>query len=80
MNVWHNVELAAYMEGVLLWLVLIFVGGSLGLMALKPSERVRIRNGLFLFALSLVGLLLVLFMALRPQGLLGNRKELLLEK
>ena len=30
--------------------------------------------------LFLVGLLLVLFVALRPQGLLGNRKELLLEK
>ena len=30
--------------------------------------------------LFLVGFLLVLFMALRPQGLLGNRKELLLEK
>ena len=30
--------------------------------------------------LFLVGLLLVLFMALRPQGLLGNRRELLLEK
>ena len=30
--------------------------------------------------LFLVGLLLVLFMALRPQGKLGNRRELLLEK
>jgi len=30
--------------------------------------------------LFLVGLLLVLFMALRPQGMLGNRRELLLEK
>jgi branched-chain amino acid transport system permease protein len=30
--------------------------------------------------LFLVGLLLVLFMALRPQGLLGNRRELLLER
>src|SRR5262245_32321276 len=30
--------------------------------------------------LFLVGLLLVLFMALRPQGMLGNRKELLLER
>jgi branched-chain amino acid transport system permease protein len=30
--------------------------------------------------LFLVGLLLVLFMALRPQGVLGNRRELLLEK
>lgn len=30
--------------------------------------------------LFLVGLLLVLFMALRPEGILGNRKQLLLEK
>jgi ABC-type branched-subunit amino acid transport system permease subunit len=30
--------------------------------------------------LFLVGLLLVLFMALRPQGMLGNRRELLLER
>ena len=30
--------------------------------------------------LFLVGLLLVLFMAIRPQGILGNRRELLLEK
>ena len=30
--------------------------------------------------LLLVGFLLVLFMAIRPQGLLGNRRELLLEK
>jgi branched-chain amino acid transport system permease protein len=30
--------------------------------------------------LFLVGLLLVLFMALRPQGILGNRRELLLDK
>ena len=30
--------------------------------------------------LLVVGLLLVLFMAVRPQGLLGNRRELLLEK
>src|SRR3984893_18318599 len=57
MNFWHNVQLAARMEGVFSWVVLIFIGGALGLMALKPSERVRIRNGLFLFALSFVGLL-----------------------
>jgi neutral amino acid transport system permease protein len=30
--------------------------------------------------LFLIGLLLVLFMAIRPQGILGNRRELLLEK
>jgi ABC-type branched-subunit amino acid transport system permease subunit len=30
--------------------------------------------------LFLVGLLLVLFMAFRPQGILGDRRQLLLEK
>jgi small-conductance mechanosensitive channel/CRP-like cAMP-binding protein len=77
MNFWHNVELAApHMEGILLWVVLIFIGGSLGLMALKPSERVRIRNGLFLFALSLVGLLLVATLASRGYGLSETYKWL----
>ena len=45
------------MEGVFSWVVLIFIGGALGLMALKPSDRIRIRNGLFLFVLSFVGFL-----------------------
>ena len=42
------------MGDLFLWVVLIFIGGALGLMALKPAERVRIRNGLFLFALSFI--------------------------
>lgn len=57
MNFWQNVQRAAGMEGVFLWVVLIFIGGALGLMAVKPSERMRIRNGLFLFALSFAELL-----------------------
>ena len=44
-----------------------------------PLSLIDSGNRAFL-RLFLVGLLLVLFMALRPQGLLGNRKELLLEK
>src|SRR6266481_3201918 len=63
MNFWQHVEHAAMMEGVFLWIVLIFIGGALGLMALKPNERVRIRNGLFLFALSFAGLLMVASLA-----------------
>jgi small-conductance mechanosensitive channel len=57
MNFWHNVQIASRMEGVFPWVVVIFIGGALGLLALKPNERVRIRNGLFLFALSFCGLL-----------------------
>src|SRR5882724_9945789 len=76
MNFWHNVELATPMEGIFLWVVLIFIGGSLGLMALKPTERVRIRNGLFLFALSLVGLLLVASLASRGATLSQTYKWL----
>ena len=44
-----------------------------------PLSLIDSGNRAFL-RLFLVGFLLVLFMALRPQGLLGNRKELLLEK
>ncbi len=57
MNFWQNLAHASMLEGIFIWLVLIFVGGALGLMALKPNERVRIRNGLFLFVLSFLGLL-----------------------
>ncbi|MEO8134468.1 MAG: branched-chain amino acid ABC transporter permease [Betaproteobacteria bacterium] len=44
-----------------------------------PLSLIDSGNRAFL-RLFLVGFLLVLFMALRPQGMLGNRKELLLEK
>jgi small-conductance mechanosensitive channel len=69
MNFWQNVKHASQMEGVFLWVVLLFIGGALGLLALKPNERVRIRNGLFLFALSFVGLLAVASLASRGIGL-----------
>src|SRR5882672_1538525 len=59
MNFWQQVQHAAGMEGIFLWVIVIFFGGTLGLMALQPNERVRIRNGLFLFALALVGLFTV---------------------
>jgi neutral amino acid transport system permease protein len=39
----------------------------------EPGDRAFLR-------LLLVGLLLVLFMALKPEGLLGNRRQLMLEK
>jgi small-conductance mechanosensitive channel len=57
MNFWQQVQTVSRLDGLLLWVILIFVGGALGLMALRPLERVRLRNGLFLFTLSFIGLL-----------------------
>lgn len=57
MNFWNNVQTASKLGGAFFWVVVIFIAGSLGLMALKPLDRVRIRNGLFLFALAFAGLL-----------------------
>ncbi|MCU1268011.1 MAG: Potassium efflux system KefA protein [Acidobacteria bacterium] len=47
------------MDRAFLWVVVGFLVGALILSALKPSERPRIRNGIFLFTLSLLGLLVV---------------------
>ena len=58
MNFWQSAQHAARMEG-LLSVILIFIIVALGLMALRPKERVRLRNGLFLFAISLAGLLVI---------------------
>jgi hypothetical protein len=43
---------------------------ALGSSATDPGDRIR----------ATFGLLLVLFMALRPQGWFGSRRQLLLEK
>jgi branched-chain amino acid transport system permease protein len=40
---------------------------------IEPGDRAFLR-------LLIVGLLLVLFMALKPEGILGNRRQLMLEK
>jgi ABC-type branched-subunit amino acid transport system permease subunit len=39
----------------------------------EPGDRAFLR-------LLLVGLLLVLFMALKPEGILGNRRQLMLDR
>ena len=68
MNFWHNLETASRMSGIFSWVVLVFVVGALTLWALKPSERLRIRNGMLLFLLSLFGLLGVAWLASRGLG------------
>lgn len=59
MSFWHQVTAASNMDRAFLWVVVGFLVGALILSALKPSERPRIRNGIFLFTLSLLGLLVV---------------------
>ncbi len=56
MNFWQQIQTAAEMK-TLPWLVLVFVVASLILFVVKPSERMRLRTSLLLFAVSLVGLL-----------------------
>ena len=59
MNFWQSAQHAARMEGLLLWVILIFIIVALGLMALRPKERVRLRNSLFLFAIALAVLFVI---------------------
>src|SRR6266566_8607142 len=54
MTFWQQVQVAAYSGFV--WIVLVFVLCAVLLSAIRPGERARIRNGLFLFALSFLGL------------------------
>ena|SRR2546422_4180121 len=63
MTFWQQVQAASNIGPAFVWLVLIFVVSALALSAMKPAERPRIRNSLFLFALSLVGLLIVASLA-----------------
>jgi small-conductance mechanosensitive channel/CRP-like cAMP-binding protein len=63
MTFWQQVQVASGMRGVFVWAIVIFVVAALALNTLRPVERLRIRAALFLFALSLVGLLLVASLA-----------------
>src|SRR6266404_5870240 len=65
MSFWQQVQVAAGMRGAFIWAVIIFVVAALALNALRPAERMRIRAALLLFALSLVGLLLIAWLAYR---------------
>ncbi len=59
MSYWYYVIEASRMDRAFGWVVLAFIVGALSLAFLKPAERPRIRNSLFLFLLSMLGLLLV---------------------
>lgn len=59
MTFWQQVIDASNMGPAFVWVVLAFVIGAVVLSALKPAERPRIRNGLFLFLMSLMGLMVV---------------------
>src|SRR6266568_3346184 len=53
MNFWQQIQTAAEMK-ILPWLVLIFIVALLILFVVKPSERMRLRTSLLLFAFSVV--------------------------
>lgn len=55
MNFWNQLQTAAGLEGALLSVTLVFLVGALSLYVLRPSERVRIRTAIVLFAFSLIG-------------------------
>src|SRR5687768_11617327 len=57
MTFWDNVETAATMEGVFLWVVLGYIVAAFILFAFVPTARARIRGAVLLFALAFVGLL-----------------------
>ena len=59
MNFWEQLTTAADMGPALPWVALVFIGGALVLFVLRPAERVRIRTALLLFALYLIGLLVI---------------------
>ena len=57
MNFWQQLQMAADLGPTLPWVLLIFILAAVVLFALKPSERMRIRAALLLFALAAVGLM-----------------------
>jgi small-conductance mechanosensitive channel/CRP-like cAMP-binding protein len=69
MGFWQNIEKTSGMDGVFHWLVLAFFSIATLLFYFLPNERARVRSGVFLFMLSLVGLLaasLMLQLGARP--------------
>jgi small-conductance mechanosensitive channel len=57
MNFWANVQKAAGMPDYFFWVVLGFLVVAFALFALVPTERLRIRAAVVLFALSFLGML-----------------------
>ena len=59
MNFWQQLTTAADMGRALPWVALVFIAGALALFILRPAERMRIRTAILLFALYLIGLLVI---------------------
>lgn len=57
MSFWHNVQMAAGMNGGFLWAVLGFILAAFLLFTFVPAERARVRGAMLLFTLSFAGLL-----------------------
>ncbi len=63
MNLWTQIEYASGMRWVFPWAMVLFIVAAFALMALRPTERLRIRAALLLFVLSLGGLITVAILA-----------------
>ena len=57
MSFWQQLQTAAGIGATFPWVVLVFLAAALALFVLRPTERMRIRTALLLFALSLIGLM-----------------------
>lgn len=57
MNFWNQVQVASGMQDYYFWVVLGFLLAAFALFAFVPTERMRIRGSVFLFALSFAGIL-----------------------
>jgi small-conductance mechanosensitive channel/CRP-like cAMP-binding protein len=56
MSFWQNVQHAAGMDSYYFWVVLGFLLAAFALFAFVPTERVRVRGSVLLFALSFMGM------------------------
>jgi small-conductance mechanosensitive channel/CRP-like cAMP-binding protein len=59
MNFWNQVQAASGMRSAFPWAVLVFIIAAVGLIGLRPAERMRIRAAMLLFGLAFIGLLTV---------------------
>jgi len=57
MNFWQNVQAAAGMQHYYFWVVLGFLLSAFALFAFVPTERMRVRGSVILFAVSFLGML-----------------------
>lgn len=57
MNFWQSVQQSAGMDGYYFWVVLGFLLAAFALFAFVPTERMRVRGSVILFAVSFLGML-----------------------